>query len=308
MPRVRTSTSTAIPPLELPPDPTIEADKPTIDAPPPDPQTAELVQANARAERAVEDLIARLARDENLSGDERLFLRQHAPPAETTSDVAFSKWLAGQVARLRSIQQLQSAAGSAADRQHAADDLQAARQRQAEQAPAIQEQIRRLQDQLATLAHAVAKCDNTVTRQDRAVEDLQKQTLLPQRIRESIQAVKRTNATDRAAFVKAEGRIKSLAGILALDPTDAYQREQLRLICGRETNSVLYNKIFPPHNGVSKINSDGGRDFCPEAWEQHKQVLRAELLDCQEVIEKLGPTNRRAAAEVAALRRYLVPQ
>jgi hypothetical protein len=294
-------TAKAVLPDEPRPEPTAES--------PPDPATAEMVDQQAKIELAIEALFARLARDEALTANERLFLKQHCPPNAADNIHAFTRWLDGCTGRVRAVLDLQAAAGSVADRQAAAAAAEEARQRQAEQAPPIQEQIAKLQAELQALADATAQAERDVARREKAVADLQIEHLQPPRIREQITVIKRANDSDNRKFLNAEGRLRSITGLLRLDPSnkdqlaqiDAYAHGCVLFDGSRLSDTVFYRGPFVP----KEIRLP---EFKIAEWNRHCDLLRIEAEQLREIITSLEPINRRVAAEVAALKCFLVPK
>jgi hypothetical protein len=280
-----------------------------ITEPPLDPATAEMVDMQAKIELAVEALFGRLARDEALTANEWLFLKQHCPPNAADNVHAFKRWLDGCTSRIRAVLDLQAAAGSAADRAAAAAAAESARQRQAEQGPPIQEQITKLQAELQALADATAQAERDVQRREQAVTSLQIEHLQPPRIREQIAVIYRANEADKRAFLKAEGRLESIVGLLALRPDvkeqlaqiDAYAHGENVFGGGRLSDTVFLRD--PPSYGDVRLPT-----FQPDAWARHCDVLRAETEQHRATIAYLEPINKRVAEEVRQLRCFLVPK
>lgn len=290
---------------------TIDEPTPARTAEPSDPVTDQMVADQERIEHAVEVLFGRLAADQPLTANERMFLRQHCPPDAAANVHAFQRWLDGSTARVRAVQQLQAAAGSEADRGAAAEAAELARQRQAEQSPALQDQIAKLQADLQALAGATAAAERDIQRRAKAVEDLQLDHLLPQRIKECIAVVFRTNEQDKRKFLDAESRLRSLVGLLALNPDVKEHREQISNYahsCPTIGDGRVSDLVFlrdPYRQGSKDIRLP---EFQPAAWAAHCELLKIEAEQHRATIAALAPLNARVAAEVAALKCFLVPK
>jgi len=281
----------------------------TITASPLDLAAAEMVDQQARIEAAVEALFGRLARDEALSANERLFLRQHAPPNATTSVHKFEAWLSSCTARVRAVLDLQAAAGSVADREQARQLEKTTAAKLATEGQQIEQQIAALQEQLATLAAAARKAQVAVERREQAVRDLQKDTLQPPRIKEQITVIYRANEIDRREFLRAESRLKSIVGLLALNPDVKEELERISDYAhGQQAfgGKRLSDTVFPRER-VSPRDI-ALPEFKPDEWQRHLAVLRAEAAEHRATIARLEPINRRTAEEVRQLRCCLVPK
>ena len=271
--------------------------------------SAGLINQARANEIGAEELFDRLSRGQDLTADERLFLRSVAPPEALRFSTSFERWLINQAARIRATRDLQAVAGSVADREQAAAQLEQARRERDDRAPELEAEIARLQAQLNELDNAVATAERDVDRRAAAVEALQQDGRLPVRVKEMIGEIHRRYRAEKQGVLQAETRLKAIDHLLAFDANNAADLVQIRdYVAGQKSpdDRQLNEIVFPQE--PYRPGSSGKPRFQTNEWAKHCDGLRLEAEQHRATIARLEPVMQQVAEEVQNLKRFWVPK
>lgn len=312
------------------------------------PKPSDLVDEEIRRERrlseAREELSVRrrtlLADGQDLTPDEMRVLKTAVPRSPTGNQAIWNRdwdrFLRHEDVRIGRVLDLQEAAGTPTDRS-TADKLAATSQKKMEsEAPAIQEKIRKLQNELGELHQAATSAKSAADARHAAVTDLRDEKLLPQFILDELAALDRCHTRDFGReLVALETRRIQLQSVFAMDQAS---RGGLDIITGQVEGGGSEEDYRKARVGIKSHVGGQARfgvdemarlqcvfEFSEErrpngisyrfgkirdgVWQDYITDLRSELVDVEGRIVAITNGSQSAAdAEVEALRSFYLPQ
>ena len=231
---------------------------------PPSPMLAEEIEREKRLAESREELAFRradlLASGEDLSVDEFRVMKTAIPGCLERNGpawrVEFDRFLAKQNARVGRILELQSAAGTPAERQKA-DGLERKTAAELdEKSPGIEEQIHELQKRLDALRSTASDAKQAAETRHKAVADLHDKRLLPNFIRDELASIERRHSHDFGKeLINLETRRTQIEVLLALDVAN------------------------PEGLTVAKLHVGGNSRFGPDDFERREHMFHCSRTD-----------------------------
>ena len=297
---------------------------PKAKTPPPSDLIAEELGRERRLAEAREALVFRrhtlLADGLELSSSEMRLLQAGFGKSATENEAVwrsqFAKHLRKEDSRVGQILDLQRRAGTPAD-QTAADTLvaQTAAKLDAE-APAIEEQIVELQNQLGTLHQAASNAKMAATVRHDADKNLRDPELLPQFIHDELAAIHREHTQDFGRdLLHLETRRTQIQSVIVLDVTTPEGREVAKHHVGGnprfgvdEFTRLEAAFVCKSHKqGVNTMFSVG--NLREDRWSEYVAELSAELIEVEGRIDEITTGDKAAAdREVESLKSFYLPE
>ena len=281
---------------------------------------AEEIARERRLAEAVEELVFRrhtlLADGLDLSVDEYRVLHTAVPKQPGQNNHAWKEqmghYLKREHKRVQTIMDLQSAAGTPAD-QSAADQLAEKTAADRDGAtPAIVEQMMELQSQLDGLNQAATNAESAADARHDANESLHDEKLLPQFVRDELDALRLCHKTDFGKeLIQLETRRTQIQGALDLDVDDSADLVTIKGHVGGQDRfgfdemDRLKNVFHYTDERVANGVSTRFGKIRPSVWRDYLDSLSAEMLDLEARIEELTNGEQATAdMEVKKLRSF----
>ena len=301
----------------------IPAPPPKKPLPPASDLVAEEIERERRLAVAREELVFRrhelLAEGQDLSAAEYRLLQTGCPRVPGQNDYeyrqTFGEYLNREANRVQTILSLQGRAGSPADRE-AADALAEKTQRKLDvESPELEQRIRELQEQLSALHLAANVAKTAASDRHAAVSELKGEHLLPSFVRDEIAAARRVDEGDFGAELrKLESRIRSLRGLLDIDPENPVDLEVIKHhVSG---NRHFGNDELECLKSVFEFSTEqrpGGvahrfGAIRPEVWGKYLDEIRVELEAAESRIAAIAGGEQAASDQkIEAMRSHYVP-